>query len=297
MARPWQRLVGAALALAAGAFTFPPERRGAVEAVLEVQAAERASAPGLGAATYTLRVRGPAGLEVAPVRLGDAAAAWKAVSRTSSWSGEGGGAAVAEVVELKQVKPGVAPLPDVRLRFREGPASEWQEVEWLDVLKAPRDVPAPEGVMPPAAEGKRWPVAVGLGLAVLVVAAVGWWLARRRAVPAPPLPPAARALAELDRLGPAPEGDGAAYHARLADVVRRYLAERFGLRAPEQTAAEVVAAARQVPPLAGAGQGLLREFFERCDVAKFAPAGTSPEECRRTAALARALVEQAESPT
>jgi hypothetical protein len=300
MPRAWRSaplvLVLAVASPVAADFTFPPQRHGGVEAVLEVRVAQQAAAPGLGAATYVLRFTGPAGLEVGPPRLADATGAWKPGWQSSAWSAEGGAVAMEEVVRLEQVKPGIAPLPDVKVRFRAGDAAEWQEVEWVDVLRQARDVPAPPA--PPAAPaGAGWLLAVGLGLVAVVLLAGGWGLRRRRAAPAPPLPPGRRALRELEQLeGEALPGcDGGVLHVRLADAVRRYLAERFGLRALEQTTAEFLEAARPVPQLGGARLDLLREFLGRCDLAKFARAGVSPEDCRQTAALARTFVEQVEA--
>jgi hypothetical protein len=127
----------------------------------------------------------------------------------------------------------------------------------------------------------------------LTVAAVGWGWKRRRAQQAGPVPPERRALQELERIeGRVAQAEGAAYHTELSDVVRRYLAERFGLRAPQQTTAEFLEAVRRVPDLTDQQQALLCDLFGRCDLAKFARAGTSAEEGRHATALARAFVLQ-----
>ncbi len=284
------------LPLMAGSVDLPPQHREGVEATLEVRVADRPSAPGIGEVTYVLRLGGPAGLEAEPPRLGDATGAWKPAWQASAWALEGAVAVVEDVVALRQVKPGPAPLPDVKVRFRTSATAPWQEVEWLDVLRQLRGPPAPEA--PPTAPpvSSWWWLPAALGAVVLL--ACGWGLRRRRAVPPAPLPPGSRALRELEDLEQLaqPGCDGSALHARLADTLRRYLAERFGLRALEQTTAEFLKSARPVPQLAGPRQDLLREILERCDLAKFARAGVSPEDCRRTTALARALVEQAEAP-
>jgi hypothetical protein len=194
---------------------------------------------------------------------------------------------------LQQVRPGPAPLPDVRLRFREGNEA-WQEVEWLDIFRQPRDVAGPD--LPPASSSVVWMWAAGLGAAAAGVLLVGV-LRRRRPEPAAPIAPDTRALAELERLESTtlpPVTPPEVFHTHLSEVVRRYLAERFGLKALEQTTPEFLTAARQVPQL-GEREPILREFCERCDLAKFARAGLSAEECRRSAGLARSLVEQTRS--
>jgi hypothetical protein len=297
MRRPWPAVVAALLAAvpAAASFTFPTQRRGSVEAVLEVNLADKTGTPGQAAVTYMVRLTGPAGLEAESLRLGDATGVWKPVWQGSAWAEEGSQVVIEEVVRLQQGKPGAAPLPDVKVRFRENPEGSWDEVEWLEVLRQVRDVPPPEGLTPPAPPGRGWLTAViGVGAAVLL--ACGWILRRRRGPAAPPLPPGARALAELARLDKEMAGtEGTVFHTQLADVVRRYLAERFGLPAPERTVGEVLEDAQKVPALDGPTRDVLRVFLERCDLAKFAHAGVGPDDCRRTASLARELVERSDA--
>jgi hypothetical protein len=283
-------LFGALLAADAGA-TPPPVRHGDMVARLEVRSA-RGAAPGLSEVTLYLRVEGGPGLEVEGPRLGDAGGDWKA--QPSPWRDEARDNRLSKVasVKLTQTRPGPAPLPSVKVRFRDG-GGAWQEAEWLDVLKDMRPGTTPEQLPPlPPSWARRWLVPLGGGLGALaLLLAGGWALSRRRPPPAPPLPPHRRALAELERLAPAAAEPGE-YHTQLSHVLRRYLAERFGVRAPQQTTAEFLAAAAGVPELPAAARGLLRECFARCDLAKFAGARPSPEECQQARALARAFVEQ-----
>jgi hypothetical protein len=109
------------------------------------------------------------------------------------------------------------------------------------------------------------------------------------------LSPQQWALRELDRLEaqnlPA-SGQMERYHTLLSDVVRYYLEQRFRLRAPQQTTTEFLSTMQSWPLLAAPHQAILREFLERCDLAKFARANPSPEECQETARMARTFVEQ-----
>jgi hypothetical protein len=149
--------------------------------------------------------------------------------------------------------------------------------------------------LPPPPPWPRWPL--GVVLAVLLVGvAVGVWRRRRRARPeAPPLSPQAWALQELDRLEaldlPA-QGAVNRYHTLLSDTLRRYLELRFQLRAPRQTTAEFLQAGETTRRLNPAQQELLRDFLQRCDLAKFAQANPSPEECRAVADVARSFVSE-----
>ena len=84
----------------------------------------------------------------------------------------------------------------------------------------------------------------------------------------------------------------AEYHTALSDIVRRFLAERFDLPATRQTTAEFLGTAARSGRLSAEQQALLRDLLERCDLAKFASVGASPEGRREAVALARAFVER-----
>jgi hypothetical protein len=203
-------------------------------------------------------------------------------------------------------KPGEANLPLPPLRYRESPDAAWQTIQWDDVpvrvttdvssadLKELRDILPPE--RPPALEHwPWWPFLAGGLLMLGATAPVVWLLQRRKPQAPPPLPAHAWAAAELDRLEaldlPA-RGELNRYHTLLSDVVRRYLELRFQLHAPRQTTAEFLKAVQSATQLAPAQQDLLREFLGRCDLAKFAGASPTPDECRTTADMARSFVEQ-----
>jgi hypothetical protein len=271
---------------------FPPQTHGDMEARLTVQAANQTPVLGLGAVTMTLTVTGPTTLEVEEPHLGDATATWKeerfpetriVADQRTTWS---------QVIRLKQVKPGVVPVADVSVRFRDGPGTDWSEAHWIDIFKQARDVPHPP--IPPVQSSwlRRWELAPILALVGLLLAV--WMFKRRRGKPAPLLPEQ-HALRELERIEQGlmpPRGDAEVFHTQLSHIVRRFLTERFGLHALQQTTAEFLAAVRQTPDWSAEQQARLRDFFERCDLAKFARARTPPEECRRTAELARELVRQ-----
>jgi DnaJ-domain-containing protein 1 len=87
-------------------------------------------------------------------------------------------------------------------------------------------------------------------------------------------------------------GEVERYHTLTSDVVRAYLERRFSLPASHQTTAEFLDTMRRSPQLKPAQQRLLREFLERCDMAKFARAAPPPEECRQVAEMARCIVRE-----
>ena len=278
-------------------YTYPPEKRGDMEARLTVAATEpNPHVPGVGAVTLTLEVEGPAALEVEEPHLDDPTAAWKEERSDASRKAEKGRAIWSEVIRLKQVKPGMATPPDLSVRFRAGPDAPWEEAKWVDILKYVRDVPSPP--LPPEERSwlRRWgPIILTTIVTLLLIV---WLFRRRRTKTTPPLPPEQWALRELDRIQEKlmpPRGDAEAFHTQLSQVVRRYLAERFVPHALQQTTPEFLDAVRQVPQLTEAHKILLHDLLERCDLAKFARASTPPEECQRTAEMARDLIRQATS--
>lgn len=156
-----------------------------------------------------------------------------------------------------------------------------------------RDITDIEELPPPASY--RWLLWAGVGIAALGLLLGAWELRRRHVGPAPPLEPgrwAMQELARIDALGLPEAGEAERYHTLLSDVVRRFIEARYHLRAPQQTTVEFLEAMRQAPQLTSEQQGLLRDFLERSDLAKFARAEFSPQDCRASAQMARAFVEQ-----
>jgi hypothetical protein len=288
------RLLPLLLLAAAPAADADERTFGDVTARIAVHVAGQAPQPGEALVFVTLTVTGGPGLDVeSPPRLSDPSSAWEA-TRTDFERYEDGRRTWTEFIRLRQTKPGKEPLPDVKLRFRESPSEKWEETEWTDLLKMMSEAPGVEA-SPPAA-GWPWQVeAAAAAVAALALLAAAWFLARRRPGPRKPLPPDRWALQELTRIEQKfapPAGPSEAYHTLLSNVVRRYLAERFGLPAPRQTTAEFLATVRKSGRLSAEQQTMLRDFLERCDLAKFANAPASPDECRRAAALASDFIQQ-----
>ena len=269
---------------------FPEQTRGDVTARLTVHVEGAGSQPGAALVRLTLTVTGGPGLEVKPPPLTDPLNAWE-VERDEEWRTDGDRRTWTAKILLRQTKPGPADLPDVKVQFRDAAVADWQTGEWTAPLRIGEEAPPPEFLPPPPPLIAGWlPWVVGL-VAAAVLAAAGCWIRLRRRRPGKPPPPDQWALKELDRLDGS-AADPTAYHTTLSDVVRRYLADRFGLPAPRQTTAEFLETVRRSGRLPAEQQALLRDFLERCDRAKFAPVGASAEECREAAGLARALVEQ-----
>jgi hypothetical protein len=196
------------------------------------------------------------------------------------------------------------PLP---VDYTEGADAKVQRVAWqpiklrivtdvasLDPKTELRPITPPEEV-PASRSWVHWLPWIGLAAAVAGLVAGGWGLRRRLMTPARPLASHEWAAQELDRLEALhlPEaGEFERFHTLLSDVVRAYLERRFNLPASQQTTIEFLETMRRSPQLTAEQQGLLRDFLERCDMAKFARAAPPVEECRAVAARARSFVQE-----
>lgn len=119
---------------------------------------------------------------------------------------------------------------------------------------------------------RKWPWLVFgvVALASLVAGLIAWM---RRAEERARLTAFDRALARLGRLERRglPSGDAAdAWYVELSDIVRRYIEERFALRAPELTTEEFLAEAGRSAELTASHRDLLSAFLATCDRVKFA---------------------------
>ncbi len=145
----------------------------------------------------------------------------------------------------------------------------------------------------------RWlwvPPLIAAAAAVLGVLARSVWQRPRAAPPAPPPPPAdavaLAALWELRARGWIEAGRIEPFYVELSGIVRRYLEDRFGLRAPEQTTEELISAATSSDLLSAERQTLVRDFLAHCDLVKFARHAPDPEAMHAAWAAAERLVRE-----
>jgi hypothetical protein len=88
--------------------------------------------------------------------------------------------------------------------------------------------------------------------------------------------------------GPAVE----AFFVSISYIVRRYLEDRFELRAPELTTEEFLALAGTAPDLTDEHRSLLRDFLRQADLVKFAGTYASEAEIRLSSDLAARFLEE-----
>jgi hypothetical protein len=103
------------------------------------------------------------------------------------------------------------------------------------------------------------------------------------------------ARARLDRLlaRPRPTRELVdAFYVELSSIVRRYLEDRFEMRAPELTTEEFLASVGESSDLSREHQTLLRSFLREADLVKFAGVQPSNEDIERSLDAARRFLEE-----
>ena len=140
---------------------------------------------------------------------------------------------------------------------------------------------------------------VGLTTAVLLLAALAWWIASRRRAVSPaavavvpeiePHEEAARALAALIASGRLAAGEYRPFYIELTAISKRYLERRLGAPVLEMTTSEMLAYLRSSPPAADLAS-TLRDLSGAADQIKFARGRGLSEEAERHLAAVRALV-------
>jgi hypothetical protein len=156
-------------------------------------------------------------------------------------------------------------------------------------------------IKPPEAIPIDWRPWEWLGAGVLVVVALAWlaWrmLARRERprLVTPPPPPHVIAMAALDALRArrlVEQGAFKEFYSSLSDIVRRYLEDRFHVRAPEMTTEEFLVASSRDGRLAPAHRRLLGEFLTESDMVKFARHVPALSDTTRAFDAARRFVDE-----
>jgi len=170
-------------------------------------------------------------------------------------------------------------------------------VEIASVLgdQGPRELRPPRGALSEeAVRGPRlWPVFVAapilIGILLLAVRALRRRAAERARVNA--FDVAMGRLAELAARLPGPT-DADAWYVELSAIVRRYIEDRFAIRAPELTSEEFLHVARRSPELGEVHATLLGQFLAGCDRVKFAAYTPADQESAATVASARRFLDE-----
>ena len=170
--------------------------------------------------------------------------------------------------------------PEVTVAVKSILPEDMQEVK-LNDIKPP--VPFPRSYA-------LW-IWLGIGLAVVaaIVVAVITIQRRRRGrgeeVWSQRVPAHELAYEELRRLVAedlVKKGEIKVFYQRLSRVIRRYIENRFGLRAPEQTTEEFLTGLEAAQEFPGTYKPLLKTFLNHCDLVKFAEYQPRAEDIQKT---------------
>ena len=210
------------------------------------------------------------------------------------------------VMTLRPLRgPGPLPIGPFTAKAKDGIGDTSTEPLRMQVTSLLHDAGAAiEAPAPPIAAASRWYWWALGGVAAATLLLLFWRWQRARPQPAPrpavELPPHVKALRALGRLHQAPRTTPAqieAFYVEVSQVLRVYLEERFGLRAPERTTEEFLLELEQ-PAIAGLDleQRLqLRRFLSQCDLVKFAAQTPGEDVHQATFAIAEGLVEATRS--
>lgn len=147
-----------------------------------------------------------------------------------------------------------------------------------------------------------WPLAVLLAV-VGVVLLVRRLARRRRAVaeePAPVsvVPPHVAALEALEALDGRKlwqNGQSKRYHTELTDILRTYIARRFGVAAPEMTTDEIIDSLFELAETQKSSLASLRQVLTLADLVKFAKYEPLADEHQLSSVNARMFVTQTQA--
>ena len=116
-----------------------------------------------------------------------------------------------------------------------------------------------------------WLVFVIAFVVLSLLGLVVWWFAQRRKPELPPKAPREIALGELEQIRAEIERMSPyQFSIRVSDILRRYVAQQYGLPATRQTSIEFLTATAKAPSFSADDKSLLEDFLNRCDLIKFA---------------------------
>ena len=135
---------------------------------------------------------------------------------------------------------------------------------------------------------------LGAGLVFLAVLFIRRNRARKGKT-SPPLPPWTVAYERLEKLKAAHLSEAGRikeYYTILSDITRRYIEDRFNIRAPEMTTEEFLISLKTSGVLSLPQKEALKDFLQSCDMVKFAKHAPGYKEMDESFSSTRRLVDE-----
>jgi hypothetical protein len=147
---------------------------------------------------------------------------------------------------------------------------------------------------------RKWLWIVATGIAIVAMCFAGTWMYRRHrnsetADEIVKLPAHEIAYRQIDVLladALIEKGQIKDFYFRISDILRRYIENRFSLRAPERTTEEFLFELRQSSILADSHKRLLKDFLSQCDLVKFAKFLPATDEAQKTVEVSRHFIDE-----
>ena len=197
-------------------------------------------------------------------------------------------------------------IPEATIKYRKYGQKEWQEVstdeitiEVESILESAEDKRDIREIAGPIGFPIEIPRYVWVFLALIALASgIAFFLFKRKktqSILVPPRPAhevAYEALQALKQKEYLRRKEHKLYYIELSDIVRRYLENRFNLRAPEMTTEEFLNSVKNNKALSYEHKSLLRDFLSHCDLVKFARYEPDEKEADLSFESAKKLIEQ-----
>ena len=126
-----------------------------------------------------------------------------------------------------------------------------------------------------------WVIFCGIGLGLVILGLIGWWMRKRALRPKPERSARDRALDDLGRISREIELlTPYQFSIRVSDILRRYVTEQYQLPVTCQTSVEFLSMLAKASPFSEDEKSLLEDFLNRCDLIKFARYDATIEDSR-----------------
>jgi hypothetical protein len=256
---------------------------------------------------YIIEVEAEKGIEIQPPVTDEAVEGFAVRDVGSTESGLFGKKTKSFWFLLDTYKTGKHTIPGTIIRYREKGGEDWLEMTTNEVKLEVKSMLGDEhekadikDIKGPVEFPNRLYLYIFSGVAAAVVIAVALYLIIRKkkkagVVISPSRPAheiAYEALMELEKKNYPKRGRIKDYYTALSDIVRRYIENRFHLRAPEMTTEEFLFSIRDSGDLNSEQQNLLREFLSDCDMVKFARYSPESTEIVKSHGSAKRLIDQ-----